>query len=393
MTPRDQITAFEKHVKLLNKDFDKNTSSLKGLFEHLETLLSAPKKDPKKTEPDPVAPSVAEKIVRQAKVTEGVKYEVYKPAIDEICRVFGRGWDYQSDFLVKFDKGPAKAAAERIKYLTKNLHETDQSNHGCCGLTGALMALLQHTPGRVDELYRCMTRGERFLDIPKSERIIGRLQKRIDDGLFSADGVSALDAQLSLALLILLKETMKDKKPALWDQANEFSKAWPTWSPGVPVGKGQQQPTEFSYKNGDMGLPAEGAEFLFQTLGFKTTEVRPLLTNKVLEENKEEKKFRAILGEGSFQKTLTQLVTDASSKFSGALLGVTLLSSIVKPEEAKVASKFGYLGHWVYLPKQSVPKDVTKIETWTWGKKHTVQELLDHQFKMIPSVALLFKAP
>lgn len=78
MSPQEQITAFEAHVKALNKAFDKSKSILKPVFDHLDKQKAT--KPLKKLNKEEVVKSLGQ---------GNDKKDTYVAALDEICRVWG----------------------------------------------------------------------------------------------------------------------------------------------------------------------------------------------------------------------------------------------------------------------------------------------------------------
>ena len=284
--------------------------------------------------------------------------------------------------------------SKRLKELRKEPYKVKQHG-GCCGFAAALMGLLVHAPKEVDALYDTVSKGKSYRGIVKSIRVKDRLKKRVTGKLLDPKAANFLDARLSIGLMILLKEYLKETgKEEVWEGCKTYSQVFANWQYGgklkaLPKLESASQLYPFSYKHGDLALTIQALRWLLTMVGFGMVDGDSLLPNKTLENKKNS--LDSMIGDKTLNENLKRLVSMVNGGvYAGGVIGVAKKAFIGE----KAQAPYEYISHWVYLPKQSKPlPKIWDTVTWTWGEKWTLHQLLKHQRKYVPKHALVFKKP
>jgi hypothetical protein len=292
----------------------------------------------------------------------------------------------------------APTEVARMKVLKATPKEFNQGDHGCCGPAGTIMGLLQFFPAEVDALWVSLHDSEEFRKIKGSDDAATGLAKRFSLDAFAAEEKKDyfLDVKLSVGLLLILKAALKASgKTDLWKACDAYSQVFPGWTHGAKLSAGHTLRGSFSYKNGDIALTNEVTKFLLETVGFKGVEIKELLPKATIATKKDA--LASLWTDAAYSKSVKDLLTAINGgTYAGALVGMAA-KPFLDPPIATEAAKYGYLGHWVYLPKQAVPSaaDVSGVKCWTWGAEWTIGNLLKAPPAGVPplfaSVALPFK--
>lgn len=282
---------------------------------------------------------------------------------------------------------------QRLNHLKSSPQSVTQHG-GCCGFAAALMGLLVHRPSEIDALYDTLTKGQSYRGIEKSTRVGARVQKRIEAGFLKPTATNYLDARLSFALMILLKEYLKDTgKEDIWQGCSDYSQLFHGWQYGKLKGlndiKDAGQLYPFSYKHGDLALTVYALLWLLVMVGFESVDAHRLISNEDVADKKKMNMLPSLENHGGLRQSLGEIVSWIDRGiYAGGVVGVAKHDFIgVKEHEP-----YEYISHWVYLPKQNPSvNDVWKAVTWTWGQPWTFKALLGHARKYVPKVAIVFK--
>lgn len=280
--------------------------------------------------------------------------------------------------------------ALRLQDLKTNPQKFQQGGHGCCGTASALMALLKHAPQEVEALWTSLHHSTPFRKIAGSQEVSTKLVKRMSlDGL-SEGKPNFLDVKLAIGLLIMAKDALKASgKTALWNECEAYSKLWDGWQHGEKLNLGNVLTAQFGYKHGDIALTNQVTKFVLELLGFTSVTVKDLISNDAL--MAEKAKLPGINTHADLTKEIKDLVTAINAgTHLGALVGIAK-KAYLEPAKAVEAVKYGYVAHWVYLPKQAVQQNAFATKIWTWGSETTFQALLTDARNYVPRVAVAFK--
>jgi hypothetical protein len=189
---------------------------------------------------------------------------------------------------------------ERLRTLRREPQRVNQTIHGCCGPAAILMSLLAgRDDRRVGELVECVFNGGVFNGIGKGVSV--RINRRVTAGFIDVSKYKAyyeddlgvdeepgaeLDAKLSIGLMILLKEYLKDTQRAqIWEDCKQFSQFFkPEWRYRRGKLKAAVNDVEiidqavinelgFSYKQGSFGLTPAAMMELARMTGHVATKV------------------------------------------------------------------------------------------------------------------------
>jgi hypothetical protein len=235
--------------------------------------------------------------------------------------------------------------AARLDQLRNQPSLVDQGNHGCCGPAGTLMGLLFKAPDAVNDLCGCVFDGREFGAVAKSTKVRLRIERR-STASFIQTAENQLDAKLSIGLMLLLKEYLKQTgEEAVWQDCVQFSTNFEGWSYGQKLKEVLDDPQKlatmtFSYKQGSFALSIRAIEILLAMVGFQT-------------ETK-----------GYTSGTLSSTIGNAS-----ALIGLTNSEFALKPE----LESWQHIAHWVCAPK--LPADVNAANLWTWGMEGCLKDI------------------
>lgn len=293
--------------------------------------------------------------------------------------------------------------ADRLKQLKLQPHCFNQGDHGSCGFAGALMGLLVHAPAEVDALYKTISAGAVYRNVPKSAKVKSRLQKRMDNNLLEKNEDHALDVRLAIGLMISFKEYLKHtNQAALWDESKAYSSLFKDqnqrpWDYGNhlkdfdakvnPIAP--EDEFAFTYKNGDMALPPAAQASLLKFVGFKSVSTSSLISNEELV--KHNYNLQTVTVNQQLKARLLRLASDIKvGTYAGAMIGVAHKDFI----GVQANAKYEYVAHWIYMPKPNGGglANVFANTTWTWGDKWTLQKLLDDG-DYVPKVAVTFEGP
>lgn len=263
---------------------------------------------------------------------------------------------------------------ERLRTLRSNPEKVHQTIHGCCGPAAILMSLLHGgEKARIDELVNCVTNHGVFSGVPadRARRVNLRINRRVTAEFINRSKYDAeiedlepgveLDAKLSIGLMLLLKEYLKNpenppEKAKIWETCKEFSKNFKGWRYGDKKLKNAVSDREIidpsiirelefiddkqmSYKQGSFGLTPDAVLELAIMTGHTA--------NKVSVES---------------GGTITRPAGAAPGK-AAAIIGL---------KEDGFNPGFGNIAHWVYAPK--LPFDTSSDSVWTWGGKCVIGE-------------------
>jgi hypothetical protein len=280
----------------------------------------------------------------------------------------------------------------RIQTLKTSPHLVKQHG-GCCGFAATLMGLLVHNPKELDALYNTLAVSKSYRGILQSSKVSLRVQKRILAGFIEPTAPNYLDGRLSIALMILLKEYLKETgKKDIWEGCIEYSKKVSGWQYGDKL-KNLQNIEDapklfgFSYKHGDLALTAYALQWLLVMVGFEAVEGRSLISNEDVDGYKSD--LLPIQSHGDLQDGLREVLAWINrGVYAGGVLGVTRAGFINPAQEP-----YEYISHWVYLPKQKQQLgDVWDAVTWTWGEEWTLKDLLvKHDRHYAPKAVIVFK--
>jgi hypothetical protein len=285
--------------------------------------------------------------------------------------------------------------ARRLEALKNTPHLVKQHG-GCCGFAATLMALLIHAPDEVDALYETVDRGQGYRGIEKSPQVKGRVQKRIEGGFLNTQAANHLDAKLSIGLMILLKEYLRETgKDDIWEGCASYSELFSGWKYGdklkelddISTGRTEYP---FSYKNGDLALTVYALRWLLSMVGFGMVDGDSLISNEVVASKKHA--LQQLTANAELTKGLENLVAWVDKGvYVGGVIGLAKYDFIGQDDQ----EPYEYISHWVYLPQQSQRRlDVWDTEVWTWGQVWTLRNLLlTHPRQYVPKVAVVFKAP
>ncbi len=285
--------------------------------------------------------------------------------------------------------------ALRLEAL-KNLPHLVKQHGGCCGFAATLMALLIHAPEEVDALYDTVDTGQGYRGIEQSTRVKDRVQKRIAGGFLDTQAPNHLDAKLSIGLMVLLKEYLRETgKDDIWEGCSKYSELFAGWKYGgklkelddISTGRAENP---FSYKNGDLALTAYALRWLLSMVGFGMVDGDSLISNEAVADKKHA--LQQLTSNSELNQGLGNLVSWVDrGVYVGGVIGLAKRDFIGE----EVQAPYEYISHWVYLPKQSQRRlDVWDTEVWTWGEVWTLKNLLtNHPRKYVPKAAIVFKAP
>lgn len=266
---------------------------------------------------------------------------------------------------------------------------------GCCGFAAALMGLFVHNSKEVDALYATISRAALYRGIEKSGAVKGRLEKRLAAGLLSDTAPNYLDARLSIGLMILLKEYLRETgKEDVWEACCEYSSLFQGWQyggklkelPKIEEGAGTYP---FSYKHGDLALTYYALRWLFTMVGFESLEGRSLISNEAVAAKKG--MLPTLRANSELKESLKTVIGWVNGgTYAGGIIGVAKDLFIGQD----VHEPYEYISHWVYLPKQTERlDDVWQTKVWTWGAVWTLEALLNHDRIYVPKIAVVFKKP
>lgn len=279
----------------------------------------------------------------------------------------------------------------RLAHLKAHPDETDQGGHGCCGPAGVLMGLLVNKPKVADELFAATVQGGQFRGVENSGAVKGRIQKRLDAGLLEGTTTNSLDMRLSIGLMILLKEHLKQQRYAeVWEGCSKYSEGFAGWSYGSKVkDEPDTQRLGFSYKHGDLALTISALACLLKMVTFGPVGTEVLISNTdLVSKNASAAWATAMRSDGAYATALRGAVNMVRTDFAGALIGVTKQAFAQMPAQ----EPYQHVAHWVYLPKPAAPctdSNVWDTEVWTWGARYTLKNLAD-QNGYAPKVAVYF---
>lgn len=281
--------------------------------------------------------------------------------------------------------------------------ETDPSLvdqiRGCCGFAGALMALLVRKSEVVGEIADCVSKGAKFKDIDKSTRVRDRLLKRLRVGIIPSN--QPFDFAMCLALMILFKEHSKQEGSSAWQECIDYSATWSQWAyarmqwsetdhsllrlisggdftvttttnasklKDIPRGKSLGSGVTiggYSYKRGDLAVPADTMPALLDMVGLTVKRQGPLINDTG---------FRALSGRkasfarpkfSGFQGEINRIQRAGSASsvdYADVILGVGNNPGDVGFEA------YDNITHWVYVPVKPKSKPgSTEFKCWTWG--------------------------
>ncbi|QRN96583.1 hypothetical protein JRI60_47585 [Archangium violaceum] len=284
---------------------------------------------------------------------------------------------------------------QRLKDLKKDPSLFDQGPHGSCGFAGTLMGLLIHDPSKVDDLYKTISQGSEYLGVKESVEVKNRLKKRLDAGVINDQANNFLDVRMSLGLMIILKEYLREKKQdQIWEDCRKYSLNFKDyqqnpWVYGDKLKDLQQNALnvpDFAYKHGDLALTIPAMEALLGMVGFKSISTTSLVSNEDVVRSG--KNLRMLFLNQSLKDNLKKVVNKVDDgTYAGAMVGVAykpfIGQAVHKPHQ--------YIGHWVYLPKpiRFPPVDVARNVVWTWGKQLNLNDLLKED--MVPKAVVTFE--
>jgi hypothetical protein len=276
---------------------------------------------------------------------------------------------------------------KRLSLLKGSPHKFDQAGHGCCGPSGAIMGLLVHAKDEVDRLYACLHESGVYRKVPESDEVSTKLVKRMSVKILDETKPNFLDVKLAIGLLLIVKAALAAaKKSDLFKACETYSQLWEGWVRGDKLSNGTPF-APFSYKHGDIALTTAVTKFMLELVGFDGVEVKHLIPNDKLVAEKT--KLDSLDTHTDLVNALTALL---KGNQIGALVGVAKKAFLDQPK----AAAYDYVAHWVYVPKQTAPKNVFDAEVWTWGDKTTFTKLLKdskaYPAVYFPRVALPFKS-
>lgn len=282
----------------------------------------------------------------------------------------------------------------RLKELKKTPSLVNQHG-GCCGFAATLMGLLVHAPKEIDALYKTVSMGAKYRGIVRSSEVKNRLAKRVSGNLLDSRKANFLDARLSIGLMIILKEYLKETdKSEVWEGCKTYSEVFAGWKYGgklKSVSPLSSAATEypFSYKHGDLALTIQALRWLLTMVGFGMVDGDSLISNEALARRKQT--LGTINTDATLKKGLTTAVDWVNrGVYAGGVIGVAKKAFIGE----RLQAPYEYISHWVYLPKQTETHvDVWDTVVWTWGQPHTLRQLLQHQRQYVPKHMLVFKKP
>ncbi len=269
-----------------------------------------------------------------------------------------------------------------IKECEQDPSKVDQKT-GCCGFAATLMHSFVTKSSALKDFLNCVIHCKPYRDVAKSIRITDRLLKRDRAGIIDIDARE--DWMLCHGLMILFKESSKQKADGDWAKCETYSTLW-SWSHGdlttdtvltAPAtkvkdlisAKAKVNPEflgKLSYKRGDLAVPGDIIPNLVGLMDIavdSTTTVPTTDFRQFKDKNASQVKggFSSLTRE---VRTVQLTGSTASVNWGGMILGVGN-----KPTEAKFEA-YANVTHWVYVPaKPKVAPGGDEFKIWSWGQE------------------------
>ena len=288
-----------------------------------------------------------------------------------------------------------------IEECKKDPSKLDQ-NSGCCGFAAALMHLFVTQSSALNDFLNCVISCKAYRQIAKSTRITNRLIKRDLAGILDIDAHE--DWMLCIALMLLFKESSKQKADGDWKKCSDYSTLW-SWSYNDITTDSAQEPQvkkvkevlaanakvdanfaqDLSYKGGDLAVPADVLPKLLKLVDIDAI-VRETVATKDFKLFAGKKAAQMKNGFTQLEQEIRSVQTTGSTKavkWSGLILGLGN-----KPGSAKFEA-YDNVTHWVYVPARpnAVPAN-GEFKIWSWGKEFDFwKEIVDGK-KYYPALVI-----
>jgi len=269
-----------------------------------------------------------------------------------------------------------------IEECKQDPHKLNQ-NTGCCAFAAALMHMFVTKNVALKDFLNCLMSCKAYRDVHKSTQITQRLIKRDLAGIIDIDARE--DWMMCHGLMILLKESSKQKGDGDWAKCETYSALW-SWSHGnlttdsvlpQPANKvkdlvqanakvDQAFKKELSYKRGDLAVPADVLKNLLALVDIKVAGALPIKADE----------FKNFAGKRSsqvkpdFAKFTEEVARVQSSGSTNSVRWSGLVLGVGNRPGAQQFEPYHNVTHWVYVPaKPKAAPAVGEFKIWSWGQE------------------------
>ncbi|WP_224245502.1 hypothetical protein [Hyalangium gracile] len=276
-------------------------------------------------------------------------------------------------------------------------------NSGCCGFAATLMHLFVTKSTALKDFLNCLLSCKAYPGVPKSTRITLRLLKRQDAGILDIDARE--DWMLCHGLMMLFKESSKEKSDGDWAKCETYSQLWSWAHSNLTTDTALSQPATkvkellaanakvnasfaqgLSYKRGDLALPSDVLPNLLQLVGVTVAGQTVIPTTEFIQAQKQTSLAQKQRNQAALTREIQQVQSGGSTSsrtWSGIILGVG-----DKPNDTKFQA-YNNVTHWVYVPvKPNKPPASGEFKVWSWGKEFDFWDYFVGQEDYYPAVVV-----